>query len=133
MNDQHGGAPFMAQTIHIETGDGTVVVDYLSDQAAHRHFTMMFQRGENEAVDDLIRGLMNALVAQAQRSMLDMVGDVLAPEDLGGILPKWQCRICDMVADAGTIGWAQVERAPTFPGGDPVLVRYCPEHAPTHA
>lgn len=100
-----------------------VHVDFVSDVPDHRHMSMGFQFGENPALDRCLAELANVLRSAATVVMMDLVGSTTAPDTTEDFVPKWQCRICDVIAPAYSEGWVTT-------GTSLAAVQYCPNHRP---
>lgn len=106
----------------LNVGEGRIEVDFVTEHPTHRHLHMAFEMGENQALDRCLEHLAEVVVAAATKSMLDIVGGAVVPDDPGALIPNWQCRICDVVAPALTPGWIQVSKDDAAPRA------YCPDH-----
>lgn len=130
MNEHHqhgpgitqGGAPFLVESV--ACGNGQVMVDYLSEDPVHRHFSMIYMLDESPTICDLVQQLGDALVAAAQKSMIDMLGDTTVPDMFDEPLVMWYCRICMVTAPADTPGWTTRDEGKR---------QYCPDHIPANA
>lgn len=110
--------------------DGQVMMEFTTEHPHHRHMSFWFRMDDSPALKKAMSDIAMAGIALAQEAMLDVLGDVHAPETAIAVVPDWRCRICDRSAPAGSPGW--VDKVFTDPGSDSGAAHryFCPEHVP---